>query len=399
MPFFRYSCQMVRYTILSALFLLFSIGTTAQYSQLSELSEISLITCGPGDELYSAFGHSAIRVQDPAHGDIVFNYGTFSFGQPNFYLRFAQGRLLYRLSIESFEGFHTFYMEENRSVIEQKLNLTLAQRQHLFELLMENYAPENREYPYHFFYDNCSSRIRDIVQKALNGKIDFKTTPIGNEPSFRDMTDVYLYNGNQYWGDFGIDLCLGLPTDNIASPWHQMFLPDYLMSYFGGAEIQTDSLPVPLVKETIVIYPVENRVFAKPLVTPAQVTWAIFIFIFAITIIRKKPIAFGWFDYILFGLIGLLGVGFALLWFATDHTDTKYNFNLLWALPTHLLLMPFYIKSLTFRKKYFAFTALIGLLLLMSWPILPQHLHHACIPITLLLTLRSYYLYRLKPMA
>jgi len=389
---------MARYLLLIILFA-FKFSAEAQNTQLSDRAVISLITCGPGDELYSAFGHSAVRVNDPAYGDIVFNYGTFSFNQKNFYLRFAQGRLLYRLSIESFEGFHSFYIEERRSVIEQKLNLTLPQKQRLFDLLTENYAPENREYRYHFFYDNCSSRIRDIVQKALNDSVDFKTTPQGNEPSFRQMTDVYLYSGNQYWGDFGIDLCLGLPTDNIASPYQQMFLPDYLMKYFGLAEIQTDSVPVPLVSENITIYTPENRTFAEPLVTPAQIGWALFIVIFAFALIRKKPIPFGWFDYILFGLIGFLGVFFTLLWFATDHTDTKFNFNLLWALPTHLLLMPFYIKNLNFRKRYFAITALIGLILLMSWPILPQQLHYACIPFTLLLTLRSYYLYRLKPAA
>lgn len=364
--------------------------------ELTEESRVSLLTCGPGEELYSTFGHSAIRLSDPAHGDIVFNYGTFSFNQPNFYLRFARGRLLYHLSVESYSGFRDYYIATGRSIIEQELNLTLAQRQRLYDLLAENHKPENREYAYHFFYDNCSTRIRDIIEKALNNNIQFNYPDTTDRKSFRTMTDEYLIPGKQYWGDFGIDLCLGLPTDNIATPYQEMFLPDYLMAHFDNAEIQSAEGITPLVGSKNHVFDVKP-VFSAPLITPAYLTWGIFLIVLIITVVRKRPISFGWFDFTLFGLAGLLGIFFALLWFATDHTDTKYNFNLLWALPTHLLLMPFYARKLNFRKKYFAISALIGLLLLVMWPILPQNLHHACIPLVLLLSLRSYYLYRSKP--
>lgn len=371
------------------------IGQVDSETKLSEASRISLLTCGAGEELYSAFGHSAVRVQDPEHGDIVFNYGTFSFNQPNFYLRFAQGRLLYRLSVESYANFRDEYIATERSIIEQELNLDLEERQRLYNLLAENYKPENREYRYHFFDDNCSTRIRDIVEEALNNQITFQYPDSAGHQSFRDMTDIYLERGNQYWGDYGIDLCLGLPTDDIASPYAEMFLPDYLMWHFDNGRINTTIGDKPLVREKLVIFKA-NPQFPSPIISPAQLNWGIFILILLFTILRKKPLAFGWFDFTIFGLSGLLGVFFSLLWFATDHTDTLYNFNLLWALPTHFFLMPFYAKNLTFRKYYFAATALIGLILLIMWPLLPQNLHYACIPLVLLLSLRSYYLYRAK---
>lgn len=383
------------------LLFLWTVPLSAQVSpetQLSEEAVISLITCGPGEELYSTFGHSAIRVKDPAHGDIVFNYGTFSFNQPNFYLRFAQGRLLYRLSVESYAGFRDEYITTERSLIEQPLNLTAEERQRLYNLLAENYKPENREYRYHFFYDNCSTRIRDIIEKALNNGVEFQYPDSSGHKSFRTMTDIYLESGKQHWGDYGIDLCLGLPTDNIATPYQEMFLPDYLMWHFDNAVVQTSEGEKQLVREKRLIFE-SMPDFESPLITPARLNWGLFVVVLLFTILRRTPITFGWFDYTLFGITGFLGVFFLALWFATDHTDTKYNFNLLWALPTHLLLMPFYAKNVRFRKSYFGITALIGLILLVMWPILPQNLHHACIPLALLLSLRSYYLYRSKPIS
>jgi hypothetical protein len=368
-------------------------GVAQEGTVLTPEARISLLTCGPGNELYSAFGHSAIRIKDPAYGDIVFNYGTFSFDQPNFYLRFAQGRLLYRLSVESFRNFEEFYIYENRSITEQELNLTLQQKQKLYDLLAENYLPENREYRYHFFYDNCSTRIRDIIEKALNNEVSYQYPDSAGKKSFRQMTDEYLIPGKQSWGDFGIDLCLGLPTDHIATAYQEMFLPDYLMHHFDQAIIGKEMKP--LVTGKKVIFDTQTT-FTAPVISPNMLTWALFILVMFFTVLKRSAIGFGTFDYILFGLSGLLGILFLLLWVATDHTDTKYNFNLLWALPTHLALLPLYAQNPTFRKRYFAVTALIGLILLVMWPVLPQDMHEACIPLVLLLSLRSYYLYRAK---
>ena len=170
---------------------------------LSERASISLLTGSPGTELYSTFGHSAIRVHDPSTGmDIVFNYGTFDFNTPNFYLKFAQGKLNYKLSIETFEQFRAGFIYENRSVVEQKFNLTQTQKNLLFALLEQNYLPENRFYKYDFFFDNCATRIRDLMITAFGEDFQYQYPEEWKNSglTFRNLIDMYLTN--HHWSDF-----------------------------------------------------------------------------------------------------------------------------------------------------------------------------------------------------
>src|SRR5690606_22569898 len=140
-----------------------------QSVKLSPRAEISIITCGPGEELYSSFGHSAFRVKDPALKlDFAYNYGTFDFNKPNFYIKFAQGKLLYELSVSYFEDFVYNYKIEGRWVKEQVLNLSQDEKNQLFNFLNINAQPENKEYLYDFFFDNCSTKIRDVLEEVLN---------------------------------------------------------------------------------------------------------------------------------------------------------------------------------------------------------------------------------------
>ncbi len=137
--------------------------------ELSEDAEFSLITCSPGDEIYNLFGHSAIRLRDPnLRLDFVYNFGTFDFSTPNFVLRFIQRKLMYSLSKSSYNPFLRVYVYENRAVSEQKLLINREQKQNLFIYLEKNYLPQNREYLYDFFYDNCASRIRDAFEKGID---------------------------------------------------------------------------------------------------------------------------------------------------------------------------------------------------------------------------------------
>jgi len=133
----------------------------------TDSAKVSLLTCSPGSELYSKFGHSAIRVYDPYEGtDIVFNYGLFDFNTPNFYLKFIRGKLPYQLGIQRFYNFMWDYQSEGRKVVETPLMLDLAAQRKLLDFLEYNYRPENRQYPYDFFFDNCASRIRDVVEQS-----------------------------------------------------------------------------------------------------------------------------------------------------------------------------------------------------------------------------------------
>ncbi len=140
---------------------------------LSDNAEISILTCSPGTELYSLFGHTAIRIHDPKnHYDQVFNYGTFDFQTPHFYLKYAQGLLPYQLTNTSFRNFMNAYLSEERSVFAQKLKLDSMQKQTLFDLLLDNSREENRFYLYNFLFDNCTTRSRDILLKSTSGKME-----------------------------------------------------------------------------------------------------------------------------------------------------------------------------------------------------------------------------------
>ena len=155
--------------ILNGLFILLSTVVHAQPEiELTEESIVTLVTCGPGEELYEAFGHTAIRVHDSNIGlDVVYNYGTFDFDQPNFYWNFVQGRSLYMLAANRYSNFIRAYQYYNRSVREQYLNMTLPQKQALLDKLLWNAKVENRNYLYDYFFDNCSTRPRDVLNLSL----------------------------------------------------------------------------------------------------------------------------------------------------------------------------------------------------------------------------------------
>ena len=376
---------------LIAVFFVFPSTINAQY--LSESSTISLLTGSPGAELYSTFGHSGVRINDPAQNmDIVFNYGTFDFDTPNFYLKFAQGKLLYKLSIERFEQFKYGFEYENRSVIEQVLNLTITQKQKLYKLLLDNYKPENRYYKYDFFFDNCATRIRDILPSAFGDDFSYHYPEewLLGDKTFRNLIDLYLTN--HHWSDFGIDLALGLPTDAVATPSDYMFLPDYLKEGFASATILKNGEEVPLVISTQEI--ISKKAMAPDVffLTPMKVCWGIFLITLLVSIYGlKKHKRLIYFDMIYFSLIGLVGWMVFLLDFATDHVATKQNLNMLWAVPLHLPLFLLWKKlPWIFRHYYIWFCLVIDVFIIGLWMIFPQNYHIAFIPLILAMILRYF---------
>ena len=143
-----------------------------QFPKLSEAAEISVLTFGPGQHLNDAFGHSGFRIKDSITKlDVVFNYGVYDFNTPNFYTKFAQGRLNYKMGVNYSQPLLDFYMNQNRSIEEQTLNLNFQQKSKLYNYLLNNYKPQNREYLYDFFYDNCATKIKDVCNEALENKI------------------------------------------------------------------------------------------------------------------------------------------------------------------------------------------------------------------------------------
>jgi hypothetical protein len=370
----------------------------ANTPQLSPQAEISVVTLGPWQgELYSAFGHSAFRVYDPLKGiDAYFNYGVFSFNQPNFYLNFARGHLNYRLDVDDYAPQRDYYIAYNRFVHEQILNLNGEQTQKVFDYLYWNMQPENQYYMYDYFYNNCATKLRDIIRITLKDEVVFDSTFIKTDYTIRQLTDIYLQH--QPWGDLGIDICLGLPMDKHASPYEYMFLPDYIEQSFDHATIRGDSGIMPLVKTKVPVYVSQPEDLPKTVLHP----WLVFGLFLVLTIAItwrdvKSNKQSKWFDVILFGVVGLLGVLLFLLWTATDHKAAARNMNILWAMPLHLVFIPLYLKSKKIATTYFKGIAILNVLVLLTWAWLPQQLNVFLIPVVIALAVRAARIGFVKP--
>ncbi|MEP0712863.1 DUF4105 domain-containing protein [Algoriphagus sp.] len=358
--------------------------------------QISLLTCDPGEMIYSSFGHSGIRVTELTTGrDVVYNYGTFDFGAPNFVLNFATGRLDYFLSVSTFDRFIAEYDYFQRSVREQVLDLSEQQKLDLVAFLETNYLPENRAYRYDFFFDNCATRVRDALATVLGEQLvwnDAVREPV--ELTFRELIDEMVYY--MTWSDLGIDLALGARLDRDATPLEEQFLPKYVEGAFGRASIQGDGPTRPLVGESRVILD-----FAKPAgtfdaINPYWLFWVVAFIFTAITFIGfKKNKLFIGFDVVFFGLLGLIGIVIFLLWIGSDIPSTKYNWNILWAFPGHLVLAVVLLRKTIspWVLKYLLFALVIADIAVVFWIMGLQSFHPSLIPLLLVVILRTNYLY------
>lgn len=371
------------------LFLAF-LSTGISFSQDSCHLRISLLTCTPGAELYSIFGHSAFRVTDKSTGtDIVYNYGTFDFGDPAFYSKFVRGKLLYYLSQENFNDFQYTYMMDNRGIDEQVLNLDCRQLQDIQQFLFNNLQGDNKFYKYDFLLDNCTTRLRDIVEQKGGKLIKWGEIPEASGMSFRNAIHYYLDKGYMPWSKLGIDLLLGSKIDKKMTNREAMFLPEFLEKSIdltatgNGALVKTKVYP--LVKA-------DQGDNGPGLFSPVVVFSLIAVLIIALGF-TQQPAARKFLqvaDIILFMIIGLMGCLMTFMWFGTDHRDTGNNYNLLWAWPTHLVAA----VLLIFRKKiipnYFLAYSIVTLLILVAWFFLPQQLNPSVIPILVVAGWRSW---------
>lgn len=375
------------------LFLLCFSVSRYTYSQSDSCNlRISLLTCSPGEELYSAFGHTALRVTNSSTGmDIVFNYGTFDDSDPTkFYWDFTRGLMFYSLSAYGFSDFVEEYKSQARGVIEQELQLSCAEKNKIFNALRDNAQEQNRNYYYYFHLDNCTTRAGDMIIKNTDSPVVFKNILPAKAPSYRDLLHVYLDKGHQPWSKFGIDILLGSNLDKRVSNREAMFLPDYLMKGFDSASSNGRSLvqktePVVIVSTTAV----ETGSWFTPLV----LFTGLLIFITILSILKgSRSSAFlRGFDIFFFLLPGLLGVLLATLWLIRVDDVCRNNFNLLWALPTHFVVVFVMNRQKKWVKFYFKVVCIITVLLGATWFILPQALNPAIVPILGLILVRSWY--------
>lgn len=369
-----------------------SLSAAGQSRPLSEQSQISLITILPGDPIYTFAGHSALRVRDPAQNlDRLYNYGTFNFGDPLFIPKFTYGYLRYHLSVTPYGPMLRFYEQQGRPVIEQRLNLTRAQRSAVYQYLRINARPDNRYYQYDFFFDNCSTRIRDVLTDTLGSTVDFSNVSSPNR-SFRELLDPYV--ASRPLLDLGFDLALGLPADRTATACEVMFLPEHLMQAFEEAHVSAKGQRRPLVTRTDTVQWVSGYDGMAPAWDwPTWLSTGILLLTGGWSIWQgaTQQLSRRWGDAILFAGVGLTGLTICYLWFISTYTVTDNNLNLLWAWPTHLLAASVLLRRPTSRALhlYMRVTAGASLLFALGWPFWPQNFHAAVLPLTLAVGIRA----------
>lgn len=381
--------------------LLFIFGTAAAQVTLSKNATVSLLTMGPGAELNDSFGHTAFRIKDAQRGiDVVYNYGVYDFDTPNFYTKFAQGKLLYKLGRNGYKDFFNHYKSQNREITEQVFDFTPAQVQRTLDFLENNYKPENRYYLYDFFYDNCATRPVDALYQIVGDdlKLSYNHQPEGL--SHRDLIHQFVHWNS--WGSLGIDIALGSVIDRKAAPPEYLFLPEYVKDAFAKALLENSTFTKPLIKQTNNLH--------TPSSTPDRsgsfLLSPLFILgLLAIVLLYKtardyktrKDISL--LDSSILGFTGVIGIGVLLLWFATDHTATKWNYNLLWAFPFHILAAFVVAKNDPPRwiYPYMKLALIMMVLLAFHWIIGVQKYAYALMPLLVAIAIRyAYILSRLK---
>jgi Domain of unknown function (DUF4105) len=347
---------------------------------------ISVLTCSSGQDLYSLFGHNALRITDSSNGtDIIYNWGTFDFNEPNFYIKFMQGKLLYFLSPDHVQDFVYAYQYEGRSVTEQVLRVSCADKLKIYRAVEENLRGDNKFYKYDFLFDNCTTRIRDLLEKQIAG-IKVSGNMVPKETTFRNMLHSYLDKGSQPWSKLGIDILLGSKIDKPVTNKQAMFLPEYLMKAVDSSLVNQQTI---IEKKGLLVsaQPYEEMIGVY---TPFIAATLFSLILLSIGLLKatwvKKFIKFT--DTFLLYITGLIGLLILFMWFFTDHTACDNNYNIAWALPANFVVAFFSWKKPSWSTLYFKTAAFITVLLLLSWFWLPQQMNIALLPFTL------YMLYR-----
>lgn len=316
--------------------------------------EVSLLTCDPSDEVYGLYGHTAIRYHNLKTGeDWAFNYGIFNFSKPFFILRFTLGFTDYELGVTTYEFFKRAYANRGVRVREQVLNLTSKEKDRLFRDLAINYLPENRVYRYNCYYDNCTTRARDIIEQSIGGGGEIKYG-YTSEPKPREIVTyrklIHESNAGHPWARFGVDLCMGLGSDLPISAREAEFLPKMLLEHFNNTHIDDDAGERSIVKETRIAVEGFKRPIEKEFpLTPLQcsITLLVVSLIIMVVEIATKKVVKVW-DLLLMLTQGLSGILIVLL-FVSQHPTTSTNLQILVLNPLPLFFIP--AVMLAGRKK------------------------------------------------
>jgi hypothetical protein len=304
--------------LLSSIFNSFGQGVV-----LSKNARISVLTCGTGNESYSLFGHTAIRVSDIENNlDIVYNYGAFDFDTPNFVLQFTKGDLNYFITNNRYVDFINQYNYEKREVLEQELNIPLALKQELFDNLEQSLLSDERLYQYKFIDNNCTSKVVDVINKTLKSKVISKKTD--TDKTYRSI--LFPYFDNHFYEQLGTSIVFGTKVDQMGT---KIFLPYELFESLK--RIQYQNQPLSNAPKTIMAFEKE---------IPSSWwnnCYTYLLFLALVIFVNKKSV-----DYIYLLTISLLGLLFAFLGFYSSHQELGYNYNVLLFNPLLLIVLYFW---------------------------------------------------------
>lgn len=356
-------------------------------SQPVDSIDFYMLTCEPGNEVYSVYGHSAIRVVvRGTDRDIVYNWGLFDFDTPHFAFRFAKGKLDYMVGACSLKTFMAEYQVEKRSVWSQKINLTNEEKINLINRLNENMREENIYYRYDFFYDNCATRVRDIIENSLSGSVSYPVEE--NEKTFREL--INQYQQRIPWLDFGADFLLGLPADKKASVRDEGFLPMLLMKNLGSATVSHSGKREPVMSSPTLLLDMRGVEEKKPDVWILPlILYSLLVLVVLITFVFGIPIMGKVSDWILFSFFTILSLLMVFFNFFSDHQATHFNLLIIAFNP----LIPLILYFIFMAKKFRKLSRLALVLALLYFPasmIIGQDIHPAVIPLILIMMVRLF---------
>ena len=353
--------------------------------------EISLLTCRPRQNVYSLYGHTAIRVQDKQNQlDIAVNYGMFSFEKPFFILRFVFGLTDYSMDIEDFEAFRIYYATRGAGVRQQTLNLTKDEKKAIIDAIIKNYEPQNRVYRYNYFYDNCTTRARDRIEESIEGEVVYPKADTVR--TYREI--VHQYTANYPWAELGNDLCLGAEADCPITEREEMFAPFYMLHYAEGAVIRDAAgNERPLVSDTFELVKGRGLAVQKEFpLAPGTCAWLLFALVALLTLAERwRRVSFWWLDLVLMTCVGIMGLVLTFLFFFSVHPTVGSNWQICVFNPIPLLAMPWVVWCGIKRRKtrYHAFNAAILMFFIIFSFFIPQDFCVVVVPLALSLLLRS----------
>lgn len=391
-PYFKIFVQLSRTIAFLAVFFLLA-GNTKLFSQkITCQLRISILTCTPGKELYTSFGHSAIRMIDTANQtDNVYNFGTFKPNEPNFYRSYVTGDIKYYFSVGYTDMFVNYYKSQRQGIIEQVLNLTCDEQLLIYkELLTMSNSEKNKFYVYNFQYDNCTTRIRDLLFKTSKN-LNIRSTPQSGKASFRSIVHEYLNKQERDWEKTGIDILLGSRTDNKLTDKDLMFNPQSFSQFMDSVYTSNQQS---LVFKKEVIIPASKIRINKPLISPLTGSVMFLLMAISVTILRhKKRESFSGmlFDRLLLLGSGITGLVILFLWFFSSNYYYSMNYNLLWANPLSLTIgfSPFHKPQVKKYTKIIFISIIIYLTLVLLGV---QKTNVPIIFVALSLLLRNYFL-------